>query len=308
MSSPLISIIIPCYNQGKYLNESLLSVYNQTYQNWECLIINDGSTDDSEKIAQEWVYKDDRFKYFHKKNGGVSSARNFAIEKVKGNYIQFLDADDFLDSKKLELSLNALELLPNDNKQLVLSNFRMFLLNTNKTTGPYCFLRKDLFTFESLLYEWNASFSIPIHCAIFETSLFDEIHFPTNLTAQEDWIVWVQIFKLNPLVYFVDKPLALYRRNPEGRTKSRSLLPDQMIAFDMFKTILNKDEFYGLSKVLISRYYVEQKALKARLQIVKSSYPYQTGLMIKKTLKILGLLKISRKLFPFFLKFKSKIE
>ncbi len=74
----------------------------------------------------------------------------------------------------------------------------------------------------------------------------------------------------------------------------------------MFKTILSEDEFYTLSKVLISRYYKEQETLKKRLQSVKNSNSYQTGLMIKKVLKTLGMLKFSRKLFPFFLKFKSK--
>ena len=94
--------------------------------------------------------------------------------------------------------------------------------------------------------------------------------------------------------------------NPEGRTKTRSILPDQMIALDIFKTLLSEEEFHKFSKVLIPRYYTEQEGLKKRLQIVKNSNTYQTGLMIKKVLKTLGMLKLSRKLFPFFLKFKSK--
>lgn len=306
MNNNLISIIIPCYNQGKFLNESLLSVYNQTHLNWECLIVNDGSTDNSESIAKKWISKDNRFKYFYKENRGVSVARNFALEKINGTYIQFLDADDLLDTRKLELSMNTLGNSQSENNQIVISNFRMFSINVNITSDPYCSLNKEMFTYESLLYKWNESFSIPIHCGFFEASLFENIRFSENLSAQEDWIVWVKIFKLNVNTFFLDQPLAFYRLNPESRTKTKSLHDDQILAFEYFKTILNVDEYFKLSKVLISRYYKEQEAYKKSLSLVKNSNPYQTGLMIKKALKKIGLLWLFRKLFPFFLKFKSK--
>lgn len=303
---PLVSIIIPCFNQGKFLNETLLSVYNQSYSNWECLIINDGSTDNSENIAKTWVDKDHRFKYFYKDNNGVSAARNFALEEVNGTYIQFLDADDLLDKRKLELSLNALGTSESENKQIVISNFRMFSSNANVTSKPYCILNKALFTYENLLYKWNESFSIPIHCGFFEASLFNTIRFPENLTAQEDWMVWIKLFKLNIEVVFLDKPLAFYRQNPSGRTMTKSFLEDQIKAYEHLKDILDEKEFYKLSIVLITRYYSAQEEFKSRLRNVKTSKPYQTGLMIKKVLQAFGLLKVSKKIFPFFLKLKTK--
>ena len=84
MINTTVSIIIPCYNQGQFLDETLASVVNQTYTDWECLIVNDGSVDNTAEIALNWVAKDNRFQYFLKKNGGVSSARNYGIEKAKG--------------------------------------------------------------------------------------------------------------------------------------------------------------------------------------------------------------------------------
>ena len=307
MNKPLISLIIPCYNQGAFINEALQSVYNQTYSNWECVVVNDGSTDDSESIAIKWVNKDNRFKYFYKNNNGVSSARNFALEKVNGAYIQFLDADDLLNSRKLELSLNALVEPQSENKQIVISNFRLFSNKIKNSTAPYCILISELFTFESILYKWNESFSIPIHCGFFEVSLFEDIRFSENLTAQEDWVVWVEIFKLDDVeAVFLDQPLALYRQNPEGRTKTKSLFEDQILAYEHLKTILTDNEFYKLSIVLISRYYKTQEDIKKRLRVVKNSNTYQTGMMIKKVLKTVGLLRVSRKVFPLFLKFKSK--
>jgi glycosyltransferase involved in cell wall biosynthesis len=305
MNNNLISIIIPCYNQGEFLNEAILSVYNQTYSNWECIIINDGGADDTEKIINEWIRKDNRFKYFYKENGGVSSARNLGLEKVNGNYVQFLDSDDLLDSRKLELSLLYLSKSQRESEKLVISDFRMLSMDS-KITEPYCKLDEEVFDFENLLYKWNESFSIPIHCGFFETSLFENIRFPENLSAQEDWIVWVTIFKLDVQAIFVAEPLALYRQNPESRMMTKSIFNDQMLAYECFKTILTESEFYSFSKVLISRYYREQEVFKIRLNGVKKSKTYQTGLMIRKILKALGLLNFFKKFFPILLKLKSK--
>lgn len=304
--TPLISIIIPCYNQDKFLNEALESILNQTYTNWECLIVNDGSTDNSETIAKRWVAKDSRFNYFHKLNSGVSATRNFALDKVKGDFIQFLDADDVLDKRKLQWSLDILENTENKTEKMVICNFRMFTNNQNNTSSPYCELHSDLFTFENLLYRWNESFSIPIHCGFFKADLFKTIRFPENLTAQEDWIIWVTLFKKGSKAIFLDEQLAFYRQNPNSRTKTKSLFNDQILAYDYFKNNLSDIEFYKLSKVLITRYFIEQESYKKRLAVVKNSNTYQTGLMIKKALKRLGLLEISRKIIPFFLKFKAE--
>lgn len=306
MKKALVSIIVPSYNQGKFLDCCLSSIYNQTYTNWECIIVNDGSTDNTERIAKAWAAKDDRFQYFYKENSGVSAARNFALEKVKGYYIQFLDADDYLNKKKLELSFNSLNKSNNDKEKLVITNFNMVTADFKKELPPYCKLQESLFNLENLIYKWNDIFSIPIHCGFFKSSLFKCIRFPEILTAQEDWIVWVEIFKLDVKAIFLDEPLVLYRKNPESRTKTKTLHDDQILAYEYFKKVLNEKEYDELTKVLISRYYKEQEIYKARLSQVKNSNVYQTGLMVKKLFKKAGLSGVSRKLFSFFLKFKHK--
>ncbi len=96
----LVSIIMPAYNAEEYIEEAIRSVLSQTYQNWELFIINDGSTDTTEdKIAS---FTDERIKYYKKKNGGVSSARNLGLENMKGDFFCFLDADDYFTSNSLE--------------------------------------------------------------------------------------------------------------------------------------------------------------------------------------------------------------
>ena len=100
-----VSIIVPCYNQAQYLDECLQSVLEQTYENWECIIVNDGSPDDTEVVAKKWVEKDSRFQYLYKKNGGLSSARNAGIKIAKGEYILPLDAVDKIASNYCELAI-----------------------------------------------------------------------------------------------------------------------------------------------------------------------------------------------------------
>ena len=106
---PLISVIVPCYNQAQYLDECLQSVLDQTHTDWECIIVNDGSPDHTEEIAKKWVEKDARFRYLFKENGGLSSARNAGIEIAKGEWILPLDADDKIGVRYLELAEKEFE-------------------------------------------------------------------------------------------------------------------------------------------------------------------------------------------------------
>lgn len=288
-----VSILIPCYNQAKFLDECLQSVLDQTFSDWECLIIDDGSPDNTNEIASNWIVKDSRFRYFFKTNGGISSARNYGIEKAKGEYIQFLDSDDLLDKRKLELSLNEMDAKKTPNLKLVISNFIMFKKHSIDPIIPFCNLNLQLFTFESLLYQWNETFSIPIHCGFFASSLFEGIRFPENLTAQEDWVVWVNIFKKDIEVRFVNEPLALYRINMNSRMMTSDIFLDQLKAYEYFRTNLTDDEFYKLSSVLISRYFKSNIIIKQRIKDIKCSNTYRGGLLIKKILKKFYILKPS---------------
>lgn len=109
MLNRLVSIIVPCYNQSQYLDEALQSVLDQTYHNWECIIVNDGSPDDTEVVAKQWVEKDGRFVYLKKENGGLSSARNYGIEQAKGELILPLDADDRIALNYIALAVQSFQ-------------------------------------------------------------------------------------------------------------------------------------------------------------------------------------------------------
>lgn len=110
----LVSIIVPCYNQAQYLDEALQSVLDQTYVNWECIIVNDGSPDHTKEISQGWVANDNRFVYLYQDNAGVSSARNFGIASSRGSFILPLDADDKISPDYVALAVETFR----DNKSL----------------------------------------------------------------------------------------------------------------------------------------------------------------------------------------------
>jgi glycosyltransferase involved in cell wall biosynthesis len=219
---PLISIIIPCYNQGKYLTIAVKSIISQTYSNWECIIMDDGSTDDTFQIARELYNHNSRVKYYHKTNGGLSNARNEGIRKAKGEFIQFLDADDFLEKDKLQISLN--NIIKDPLCKLVISNFVRCTEDDAIRTPPYCDLSAIDFNFESILLNWDKTFTIPIHCALFKSELFENYLFKEDIGAKEDWLMWLHIFSASPIVAFINLPLVVYREHDKSMSYNKLLM------------------------------------------------------------------------------------
>lgn len=105
----MVSVIIATYNYGRFISEAIESLINQTYVDWECIIIDDGSTDNTKSVVDDWIKKDKRITYFSQQNAGPTSARNNGISKAKGEYILFLDADDLLQPNKLKSHIEIFE-------------------------------------------------------------------------------------------------------------------------------------------------------------------------------------------------------
>jgi hypothetical protein len=210
MSHNRVSIIVPCYNQAAYLPETLQSVIDQTYQDWECIIINDGSTDDTAAVASLWLKKDIRFKYIYKKNGGLSSARNMGLDAVSGKYIQFLDSDDTIAKNKLQLQL--VDLVDCD-----ISICDYFPLEDKAGTR---FDSRYITPFTSvenykkqIILDWETNISIPCHCVLFKKKIIDSfsIKFDESLCNHEDWLFWSKLFYHSAGINNNYKIMAIYR-------------------------------------------------------------------------------------------------
>lgn len=265
----LISIIVPCYNQAHFLDETLTSVLNQNYLNWECIIVNDGSPDNTKLIADFWIKKDKRFKYLEKENGGLSSARNFGIDFAKGDYIQFLDSDDVLEPSKFDKSM---KLIIEERSQIVISNFIRFKKNVSKHKKAFCNLEDQCFNYESIVLNWDIKYSIPIHCGLFEVGLVKKTRFNEDLKAKEDWMFWIEFFKYNPKVNFINENLALYRMHTNGMTKNSILMEEnQNIAYQLIYDSLDDN----LKKKFFVRIINELSHEKSSFKNFKSNIFYR---------------------------------
>lgn len=279
MTKPLVSIIIPCYNQAQYLPETLQSVLDQTYTNWECIIVNDGSPDTTDEIAQEWLAKDSRYKYIYQENKGVSSARNLGLEYALGEFIQFLDSDDILEDDKIMLSLNSLQ---NNNYDLIITNFKTFSTDTSLALEHPNFLKSDFLNFESILYEWGLNFNIPIHCGLFLASFFSDFEFSNDLKGNEDWMMWLCFFKERSSVHFIDKPLVYYRSHEDSATKNLTIMSDSYIkVIKHIRNVLSEEEYVCFLMFLLSK--KNEVIIKLEHQINK--YKKSRGYKILKKIK-----------------------
>ena len=159
---PLVSIIIPVYNVEKYLSHCLNSVLSQNFNDFEILLVNDGSTDGSDKICNEYAEKDNRIRAFHKENNGLSSARNYGLKKSSGKYVIFLDSDDFWNNDDILLSFfhkaeeNNLDVVRGEYYNV---NSNGFLLYTPKITKFKLSLdNKIMSSYEMMKYVIEDSF------------------------------------------------------------------------------------------------------------------------------------------------------
>ena len=153
MDDILVSVIVPVYNVENYLIECLESILNQTYSFWECVLVDDGSTDKSGDICDEYAAKDQRFRVIHKENGGAASARNCAMEYTSGEYISFIESDDIIDKFYLEKAMRCAEESKPDLIQFAMTR-EVTLLGTNfcsksKTLNAEQ-VRKDTMRFQNI--------------------------------------------------------------------------------------------------------------------------------------------------------------
>lgn len=240
----LISIIVPCYNQAHFLGEALQSVLNQTYANWECIIVNDGSPDNTKEVGENWIKKDRRFKYIEKHNGGLSSARNAGIKVSQGEFILPLDADDFIHEKFLEKLVPELE---NDNSSAIVTCYSKFFVD-NKTNIVHE-LKPSGSTYRALMFENNIIATSLYRKSCWELAGgYDE----TMKNGFEDWEFWISILKRNWNFKVVEEFLFFYRKSKKSMlldTLQNHRISNMEYVFNKHKEIY-KDNFENTIKYM----------------------------------------------------------
>ena len=277
MANNIVSIIVPCYNQAQYLSESLDSVLAQTYLDWECVIVNDGSSDNTETVAKAYCDKDARFKYLKQKNQGPSAARNNGIRQSSGKYILPLDGDDLIAPTYMEKAVSYLE--SHKDCKLVYCQAEFF----GEKTGLW-----QLEDYDYDRFIWS-------NC-IFCTAFFRREDFEltggynTNMKAGfEDWDFWLSFLKPQDIVYRIDEVLFMYRI----KTVSRNTEVWHSRIEDVFKRVYhNHPEIYSqYSDTVIwlhCQLSMKEDMLRmktAELEGIKNSRSYKLLLKIMKPLR-----------------------
>lgn len=181
----LVSIIMPLYNYGRFLNAAVGSVLSQTYTNWELIIVDDCSTDDSFEIAEELSKKDKRIRAYRlEKNGGTSAARNKGLDLAKGEFVAFLDSDDQYDPTYLE---SQLDLLVSNNADIAVASYRRKAAQS--TTD---FIVPDLINFKSIL---KGNPMAPLG-TLYRFSKFRDLRFHLDMRKCEDYVFFLNLFQL----------------------------------------------------------------------------------------------------------------
>lgn len=205
----LVSILMPAYNRADYIAESIRSVQAQTWQNWELLIVNDGSKDNTAEIVAEYSSKDPRVILINQPNAGCGAARNTGLSHAKGNWIAYLDSDDLWTPDKLEIQLAAAAEHPD--VDVIYSRGWMFFDTDLTNREPYnsvygVYEGKDMYR---MLYRRN---DIPILSVIVKRSMVDKVGPQSNITI-EDYDYWMRIGKAGGRFYGIDQALFFYRRH-----------------------------------------------------------------------------------------------
>ena len=249
-----ISIIIPVYNVEPYIKRCLDSVINQTYQNLEIICVDDGSTDGSGKICDEYATKDSRIKVFHKENGGVSSAKNLGLKNITGKYIGFVDSDDWIEpdmyevlhksaqSKDVPISVASYfkdtdtESVPMSNKEQIPDG----IINTkNMLLYP---LKRDYYM-GFCGYLWNKLFSANIF-------LNNGLSFNEEINYAEDVLLYTEAIIAGKCIgNYIDKPLYHYYQREKSISHSEfiNIKVDILVAYKKVEQLFNENGYSNIS-------------------------------------------------------------
>lgn len=293
-----VSIIIPCYNYGRFLDECFSNLQAQSYGNWEALVIDDGSTDQTMEIVRNWQADEPRIQYFYQLNSGVSKARNLGLRKANGELIQFLDADDLLSEDKLRHQVQYFQQHPE--VDLCYTENHYFEDGSPDVYYPdQDFLGKDwmirfsgkgAFAIEQLIRNNLAVVSSPM---IKKSLVAQAGFFPEQVAHTEDWQFWIQCALSGASIHFLPNPdaytlIRVHRGSVSqqqqtmryGELNLRSWLKDklndsELLSADEKKSLIGLNEF---RKRHLFKYIMYHGPLGSMSHLTKMAkiYPWST--------------------------------
>ena len=318
--NPLISVIVPVYNVEKYLDRCIESIANQTYKNLEIILVDDGSPDNCPKICGKWAKKDKRIKVIHKENGGVSSARNIGIDDASGDYIGFVDSDDFIEKNMYGLMLKKIESTDSDG---CFCDVRY--IGTSSTEEIHLW-KKTKFKKNEMLsnfFDYNGiNFSV---CnKLFRRDKLNNIRFNEKIFIKEDALFCIEYYNNTETICRMDKALYNYCFNANSTLNTKNI-KKELTSLDATSKIINilkknniniylNEECNYVGRFYKYKYDVEKEKLNIDISTYEKQVMYylREGLLKKKVgfknkLKILLSTKFN-KLYISFIKIRDKVR
>lgn len=266
----LISVIIPVYNVEDYLHYAIESLGKQTYKNFEIILVNDGSTDDSGKLCDDYSEKYSNVRVFHKENGGLSDARNFGVQKAKGEFITFLDPDDYLEAYSLELLASVqkqhnCDIVSTRVKATELYNVYSNHSLTEEDIKNVIVMDRDVFL-EEAFYDKVATVSA---CGKLYRKSILEIPFPKGRIYEDLYIVSEHVAKANKIVH---TPLQIYNYyKRQGSIVNSKFTSKQYDFFDAiaYNRQVIREKFNNVAKLVTA---INAKEVIGSFKIIGSAY------------------------------------
>ena len=284
--SPKISIIVPVYKVEQYLPKCIDSILSQTYQDWELLLIDDGSPDNSGKKCDEYAHKDERIRVFHKDNGGVSSARNLGLDYAEGDYVMFVDSDDWLSNDCLqtcvfELDKNKLDALQFGFTSVTANNEKQLVKISSSILDGEQYIKHN-------------NFNVCVGGGIYKREIIEEnkIRFPLVLKLAEDQIFVFSFFKKTVRIKYLDRAMYYYLQRSDSAVHTPK-------SDDMLKSCEYLIEFGSHWSVL--KPHIDSMIIKFIVDMIKNndiSYKILRSIYLKQNVKNFSGSCRSQRLFP----------
>jgi len=242
--SPLVSIIIPCYNSEKYIADALHSCFTQTYKNIEIIIVDDGSTDNTKKVLKQFVKKYSNIKVLTQTNQGAPAARNLAFKHTKGDYVQYLDADDILHERKIETQIDRLR--DEKDSTLIFCRSKIFTNDINQSIDYDSPIAKDYGNPKQFLIDlWCNTNSIYPHAWLTPRPLIEQSEgWDETILKNQDGIFFAKLIASASQILFEEQAWVYYRvenENSISRKKSHKYEKSRLESYKHYENIFADD-------------------------------------------------------------------
>ena len=261
-----VSIVMPCFNQARFLNEAIASLTAQTIEDWECIIVNDGSTDETQDLAVSHSKRDDRIRYVSQANRGLSAARNTGLSHCRGGLVQFLDCDDKLERSKLATQCCFLD--DNPGVGLVYGDARYFI--SEEPESYFFSLFRDV-SEPWIPNLWNSGRPVldllvnqnimPVNSPLLRRSVIEKTgSFDESLKALEDWDYWVRCAARGVRFEYLapSGSLALIRSHPASMSRDRGRMLRGLLDFRLRFARHVRDPQLRLENLLLAKSILNQ--------------------------------------------------